>query len=60
MNDRGGRVQLDQLIVPDRSPQTIASARDAINHGCDGPITPFVLICRAMELAKGAAIHSPQ
>lgn len=32
----------------DETPQ----ARDAINHGCDGPITPFVLIMRACELVE--------
>lgn len=27
----------------------ISIARDAIDHGCDGPITPFVLMVRAAE-----------
>jgi len=30
---------------------TINSIRDELAHGCDGPITSFVLICRATELA---------
>lgn len=32
-----------------------------LTHGCDGPLTPFVIITRAIELArssKGASLSS--
>lgn len=29
---------------------------DTIDHGCDGPITPFVLIMRAIELAQSGKV----
>jgi hypothetical protein len=32
--------------------QQIARAKHDIDHGCDGPITSFVLIFRATELAR--------
>jgi hypothetical protein len=31
---------------------TIEHAKSAIGHGCDGPITPFVLISRATEIVS--------
>jgi hypothetical protein len=34
-----------------RSTLTTADARDLIAHGCDGPVTRFVAINRALELA---------
>ena len=34
------------------APHRVGHIRQALSHGCDGPITPFVLICRAMDLAK--------
>jgi hypothetical protein len=32
---------------------TTMDARETIAHICDGPLTPFVLISRAVELAGG-------
>lgn len=37
----------------------IGAARADIEHGCDGPITDFVMIGRAMRLAANAA-HSTE
>jgi len=35
---------------------TISSAREELSHGCDGPLTPFVLMSRATDLvARGKA-----
>ncbi len=31
---------------------SIQQIKDRLNHGCDGPITPFVLISRATMLAS--------
>ncbi len=31
----------------------IDAIKERLNHGCDGPITPFVLISRAINLAYG-------
>lgn len=31
-------------------PRKIGQAQEAIGHHCDGPITPYVLISRAIEL----------
>lgn len=33
-------------------------ARKAIDHGCDGPITPFVLIARACDVASRGDCHA--
>ncbi len=30
---------------------SVNQVKDKLNHGCDGPITPFVLISRAIQLA---------
>ncbi len=32
----------------------IDAIKEQLNHGCDGPITPFVLISRAIRLATNA------
>jgi len=32
--------------------KTVSQVRDEISHLCDGPVTQFVLIARAMEAAK--------
>jgi hypothetical protein len=37
----------------------IQAARNDIAHRCDGPITGFVLICRALE-AAAAGTHDPE
>ncbi len=33
--------------------RSITAIKEQLNHGCDGPITPFVLISRAMYMAAG-------
>ncbi len=38
-------------IVPKRGPLTVATARQELAHVCDGPLTRFVLLTRAVELA---------
>lgn len=37
--------------------EVIVRCQDDIDHGCDGPITAFVLIARATELAASGAYH---
>lgn len=32
--------------------RAIADAFNALTHGCDGPVTNFVVISRAIELAR--------
>jgi hypothetical protein len=36
----------------------ISKARDEITHVCDGPVTPFVLICRAVRLGTVASANA--
>jgi len=43
-----------QLYPSEPSDDEIRAAREKIDHGCDGPITPFVLIARACDLASGS------
>jgi hypothetical protein len=38
--------------------RAIDAAMSDINHKCDGPVTHFVAICRAMDLAA-AGKHNP-
>jgi len=49
---------LPKTINKDTSREAIAAAFDDITDGLDGPVTPFVMLSRAVELARKGA-HPP-
>jgi hypothetical protein len=36
----------------------IENAKAIITHGCDGPVTPFVLVSRAVKIGTEAAANA--
>jgi len=42
------------------SAHRVGHIRQALSHECDGPITPFVLICRAMEVAYNEGLGNAE